>query len=203
MEHGVHRAIDNVSFTMQRGEKVAVLGLNGAGKSTLIRILSGVELPTRGTVERQMSLSWPLGFNTGFHPAMTGNDAARFVARVYGKPFPEVHRRADDFAELGKFMSEPIRSYSSGMQARLAFGLSLAIDFDCYLVDEVIGAGDQRFQRKSHEELFEKRADRALLLAIHSPEIVRNYCSKALIVHRGRAKSFDDIELAIEIYRGL
>jgi len=203
MERGIHRAIDDVSFTMNRGEKIAVLGLNGAGKSTLIRILSGVELPTKGTVERQMSLSWPLGFNTGFHPAMTGNDAARFVARVYGKPFPEVRGRADDFAELGRFMAEPIRSYSSGMQARLAFGLSLAVDFDCYLVDEVIGAGDQRFQRKSREELFEKRINCALLLAIHSPDIVRSYCSKALIVHRGRAKIFEDIELALEIYQGL
>jgi capsular polysaccharide transport system ATP-binding protein len=100
-------------------------------------------------------------------------------------------------------MAEPIRSYSSGMQARLAFGLSLAVDFDCYLVDEVIGAGDQRFQRKSREELFEKRAHCALLLAIHSPDIVRSYCSKALVVHRGRAKIFEDIELALEIYQGL
>jgi capsular polysaccharide transport system ATP-binding protein len=100
-------------------------------------------------------------------------------------------------------MGEPLRTYSSGMRARLAFGLSLAIEFDCYLIDEIIGVGDQRFQRKSYEELFEKRRDRALLLASHHPVILKEYCSKALILHRGRGKVFDDIDLALDIYRDL
>jgi capsular polysaccharide transport system ATP-binding protein len=200
---GTHRALDNVNFTLGRGEKMGVLGLNGAGKSTLIRLLSGIEPPTKGRIERHMSLSWPLGLHGGFHPNLTGNDNARFISRIYGRSFKDIRERVDDFAELGKFMSEPLRTYSSGMRARLAFGLSLAIEFDCYLIDEVIGVGDQRFQRKSYEELFEKRRDRALVLASHHAPFTKEYCRKALILHNGRAKIFDDVDLAIDIYYSL
>jgi capsular polysaccharide transport system ATP-binding protein len=202
-ERGQHRALDGVSFTLGRGEKIAILGLNGAGKSTLIRILSGLELPTKGTVERGMSMSWPLAMGGGFQSSLTGNDNMRFIARIYNKPFDEIRAYVEAFSELGKFMSEPIKTYSAGMRARLAFGLSLAIDFDCYLIDEIIGVGDPRFQRKSTEELFEKRKDRALMLASHSPYTLREYCTKALILHRGRGKVFEDIDLALEIYRDL
>jgi capsular polysaccharide transport system ATP-binding protein len=198
-----HRVLDNVSFTVGRGEKIAILGRNGAGKSTLMRLLGGVELPTMGRIDRRMSLSWPLGLAGGLHSRLTGNDNVRFIARIYNRPYQEVKAFVDDFAELGKFMSEPVRSYSNGMKARLAFGLSIAIEFDCYLIDEVIGVGDQRFQRKSHEELFEKRSDRALLLASHHAPVTRDYCSKALLLHGGRAKIFDDIDLAIDIYADL
>jgi capsular polysaccharide transport system ATP-binding protein len=198
-----HRVLDGVSFSVGRGEKMAILGLNGAGKSTLMRLLSGIELPTKGRIERSMSLSWPLGLAGGLHSKLTGNDNVRFISRIYNRPYKEVRDRVEDFAELGKFMSEPVRLYSNGMRARLAFGLSLAIEFDCYLIDEVIGVGDQRFQRKSHEELFEKRADRALLLASHHADLTRDYCSKALVLHRGRGKVFEDIDLAIDIYRDL
>jgi capsular polysaccharide transport system ATP-binding protein len=199
-ERGHHRALDNISFALGRGEKLAILGLNGAGKSTLIRILSGMELPTAGTVSRSMTLSWPLALGGGLHPKLTGNDNIRFIARVYGRPYDEVRAFVDDFAELGKFLSEPLRTYSSGMRARLAFALSLSIEFDCYLVDEIISVGDQRFHRRSTEELFEKRAERALVLASHDQASVRSYCSRALVLHRGRGKMFDDIELALDIY---
>jgi capsular polysaccharide transport system ATP-binding protein len=202
-EHGHHRAVDNISFTLARGEKMAILGLNGAGKSTLIRLLSGIEQPTYGTVERTMSLSWPLAYIGGFQPTMTGNDNARFIARIYNRPYAEIRDYVEDFAQLGKFMSEPIRSYSAGMRARLAFALSLAFDFDCYLVDEIIGVGDQRFQLRSHEELFEKRKDRSLLLASHNPQIIQQYCTKALVLNRGRGKLFEDLELALGIYAQL
>jgi capsular polysaccharide transport system ATP-binding protein len=202
-DRGMHRVLDNVSFEVRPGEKVAVLGLNGSGKSTLIRILGGVELPTRGSVDRQMSLSWPLALQGGFQPSLTGNDNLRFIARVYDKPFSYLRAYVDDFAELGDYMSEPLRSYSSGMRARLAFALSLAIDFDCYLIDEIIAVGDQRFQARSYEELFEKRKDRALVLASHQAETVKDLCDKAIILHKGRCKLFEDIDLAIDIYRNL
>lgn len=202
-ENGFHRALDDISFTLLRGEKMAVLGLNGSGKSTLIRLLCGIEQPSRGTIQRTMSLSWPLAFSGGFQTNMTGNDNARFIARIYNKPYEEVRDFIDEFAQLGKFMSEPLRTYSSGMRARLVFALSLAFDFDCYLVDEIIGVGDQRFQRRSHEELFEKRRDRSLLLASHSIETVKQYCTKALVLNRGRGKVFDDIEFAVNIYAQL
>jgi capsular polysaccharide transport system ATP-binding protein len=202
-DHGFHRAVDNISFTLARGEKMAILGLNGAGKSTLIRLLCGIEQPTQGTVERTMSLSWPLAYIGGFQPALTGNDNARFIARIYNRPYAEIRDYVEDFAQLGKFMSEPIRTYSAGMRARLAFALSLAFDFDCYLVDEIIGVGDQRFQLRSHEELFEKRKDRSLLLASHNPQIIQQYCTKALVLNRGRGKLFEDLELALAIYTQL
>ena len=202
-EGRVHRVLSNVSLTVGRGEKVALLGRNGSGKSTLIRLLGRVELPTSGTVEQTMSVSWPIGWAGGVHPILTGNDNMRFIARIYNKPFDDIRDYVEDFAELGKFLSEPVKTYSLGMRARFAFALSLAIDFDCYLIDEIIAAGDQRFQRRSHEELFEKRADRSLILASHVGEVVKAYCSRALILHRGRGKVFDDLDLALHIYNDL
>ena len=202
-EGRVHRVLSNVSFTVGRGEKVAVLGRNGSGKSTLMRLIGGVEVPTSGRIDREMSLSWPLGLQGGFQGSLTGNDNMRFIARIYNKPFDYIRAYVDDFAELGKFLSEPLKTYSTGMRARFAFALSLAIDFDCYLVDEIIAAGDQRFQRRSHEELFEKRADRSMILASHIGDIVKAYCSRALVLHRGRGKVFDDLGLALDIYDAL
>jgi capsular polysaccharide transport system ATP-binding protein len=202
-ERGLHRVISDVSFSLAKGEKLAVLGRNGAGKSTLIRLLGGVERPTAGTIEIGMSLSWPLALDGGFSGIMTGNDNMRFIARIYNRPFAHIRDYVEDFAQLGKFMSEPMRTWSTGMRARFAFALSLAIDFDCYLIDEVIAAGDQRFQRRSHEELFEKRADRSMILAGHVPDIIRTYCSSALVLHRGRGKVFEDLDLALSIYDDL
>lgn len=198
-----HLVLKDVSFVLPPGEKLAVLGRNGAGKSTLIRLLGHLELPTRGTIEEKMTLSWPLGFSGGFQGALTGNDNIRFISRIYDRSFSDIYAYVEDFAELGKFLSEPIRTYSVGMRARFAFALSLAIDFDCYLIDEVISVGDQRFQRRSYEELFEKRADRSLILASHDPAIVQSYCTRALVLHRGRAKMFSDLELALDIYNDL
>jgi capsular polysaccharide transport system ATP-binding protein len=197
------RVLSNIHFSVARGEKVALLGRNGAGKSTLIRIISGVELPTRGTVERGMSISWPVGLNGGVGPSMTGNDNIRFICRMYGKPFAPMRDYIDDFAQLGKSLSEPVQTYSAGMRARLNFALSLALDFDCYLIDEIISVGDQRFQQRSYEELFVKRADRSLILSSHAPHIVKDYCSRALVLHRGRGKMFDDLDLAIDVYQDL
>src|SRR5271154_1012330 len=201
--HRTHRVLTDIDFTVAPGEKLALLGRNGAGKSTLIRVIAGIELPTLGAVERGMSISWPVGMNGGIGGSMTGNDNIRFIARLYGKSFQQMRDYVDDFAQLGKFLSEPVRTYSAGMAARLNFALSFAVEFDCYLVDEVMAVGDHRFQERSYEEMFVKRADRSLILASHSPEFVRAYCSRALVLHRGRAKMFDDIDLAIAIYQGL
>jgi capsular polysaccharide transport system ATP-binding protein len=201
--HTYNRVLSNVSFTLGPGEKIAVLGRNGAGKSTLIRLIAGIELPTSGSIERTMSVSWPVGLTGGVGGSMTGNDNIRLICRLYDKPFALMREFVDDFAELGKYLGEPVISYSTGMRARLNFALSLAIDFDCYLIDEIIAVGDQRFQRRSHEELFEKRADRSLILASHFAEVVRGYCSRALVLHRGRGKVFEDLDLAFDIYQDL
>jgi capsular polysaccharide transport system ATP-binding protein len=201
--HGWHRVLSGVSFTVSPGDKVAVLGRNGAGKSTLIRLISGVELPTLGNIDRQMSVSWPVGLTGGIGGSMTGNDNIRMICRIYNRPFHIIREYVEDFAQLGKYLSEPVRTYSAGMRARLNFAVSLAIDFDCYLIDEIITVGDQRFQQRSYDELFVRRADRTLILASHSPEIVRAYCSRALVLHRGRGKVFEDLELALAIYSDL
>jgi capsular polysaccharide transport system ATP-binding protein len=203
VEGRLHRAVSGVSFSIGRGEKLALIGRNGAGKSTLIRMLGGVELPTSGSIEQTMSVSWPLALQGGFQGSLTGNDNMRFIARIYNKPFDDIKAYVEDFAELGKYLSEPVRIYSIGMRARFAFALSLAIDFDCYLIDEVIAAGDQRFHRRSHEELFEKRVDRSLILASHMAEIVTSYCSRALLMHHGRGRLFDDVSAALEVYNDI
>jgi len=198
-----NRVLTDISFTVAPGEKVALLGRNGAGKSTLIRLVAGVEMPTVGTMDREMTVSWPVGLAGGIGGSMTGNDNIRLIARIYNKPTRAIRDYVEDFAQLGKYLSEPVKSYSSGMRARLNFALSLAIDFDCYLIDEIIAVGDQRFQQRSYEELFEKRAGRSLILASHSPEVVQAYCSRALVLHRGRGKTFDDLQLALDIYNDL
>jgi len=199
----LRRVLNDVTFTVSPGEKIAVLGRNGAGKSTLIRLISGIEQPTHGQVIRKMSVSWPVGFEGGVGGWMTGHDTIRFIARIYNRPIPFVRDFVEDFAELGKFLAEPVNTYSSGMRGRLNFALSFAIDFDCYLIDEVIAVGDQRFQQRSFDEIHKRRTDRALILASHMPSLVKEWCSRALVLHRGRAKIFDDLDLAVDVYNGL
>ena len=200
---GYHQVLSDIDFELARGEKLAVLGRNGAGKSTLIRLMAGIELPSVGIIDRNMSVSWPVGLNGGVGGSMTGHDNIRFICRLYDKPFELMREYVDDFAELGKFLGEPVRTYSAGMRARLNFALSIAVDFDCYLIDEIIAVGDQRFQQRSYEELFVRRKDRSLILASHVPHIIKEYCTRALVLHRGRGKVFDDLDLAIDIYQDL
>lgn len=200
---GPKQVLNDIGFAIGRGQKMAVLGHNGAGKSTLVKIVGGVERPTRGLVRRGMSMSWPLAFGGGFEAAMTGLDNIRFIARLYNRPIRETIERVDDFAELGSNLLLPVRVYSSGMRARLAFALTLAIDFDCYLIDEVISVGDQRFHRKCHEALFMERKDAAMILVSHDMGIIREYCSFALVLKRGHGRVFDDLDLAISIYATL
>lgn len=197
---GTRRVLDDVSFDVRKGEKIAILGRNGAGKSTLVKIIGGVERPTSGRIRRDMSMSWPLAFGGGFEVNMSGMDNIRFIARIYNAPLQRTIDFCDDFAELGKLLFLPVRTYSSGMRARLAFALTLAIDFDCMLIDEVISVGDQRFHAKCHDELFVKRKHCAMILVSHDVHIVKEFCNKALILKDGRGKVFEDLDLALNIY---
>lgn len=198
--HGRREILKDINFTVSPGERIALLGRNGAGKSTLIKLIGGVEMPTSGRIVRHMSNSWPIGFNGGFQGSLTGYDNARFIARIYGTPYADIRNFVEDFTELGKSLTMPVKTYSSGMRARLAFALSLAIDFDCYLIDEVILVGDQNFQRKCHAELFEKRGDRAMIIASHDMLTIRDTCNRALLLNQGRATLFEDVGEAIAIY---
>jgi capsular polysaccharide transport system ATP-binding protein len=202
-EMGIRRVLNGVSFSVGKGERMAVLGRNGAGKSTLIQILSGLQHPTSGRIERGLRMSWPLALAGGFEGELTGYDNIRFIARLYDAPFRATYAYVADFTELGSDLNVPVRFYSSGMRMRLAFALSLAIDFECYLIDEVILVGDQRFQQKCHFELFENRKHCAMILATHALDIVKSFCSSALILKGGRGKVFADLDLATSIYASL
>ena len=140
--------LDDLNLTIHLGEKVGILGCNGAGKSTLIRLISGAELPTSGSIQRGMSISWPLAFSGAFQGSLTGLDNLRFICRVYGVDFRPRVDYVEEFSELGHYMREPVKTYSSGMRARLAFAISMSIEFHCYLIDEVLAVGDAEFQRK-------------------------------------------------------
>lgn len=203
--HGgrVKQVLKGVNLTIDRGERVGLLGRNGAGKSTLIKLVGGVEMPTSGKISRGMSVSWPLGFAGGFQGSLTGYDNARFIARIYQRDYGDMRAFVEDFTEMGRQLKMPVKTYSSGMRARLAFALSLAIEFDCYLIDEIILVGDQNFQRKCQAELFEKRQDRAMLVASHSPDFMREFCNKAVIIDNGIADVHFDINTAIDIYSSL
>jgi len=200
---GAHTVLDGVSLTVNPGDKLGILGRNGAGKSTLIRLISGAELPTRGTVARRMSVSWPLAFGGAFQGSLTGVDNVRFICRVYGANFRSVLPFVEDFAELGKFLREPLKTYSSGMRARLAFAISMAIEFECFLIDEVISVGDARFHEKCRHELFEKRRDRAMIIVSHEAHNIREHCSRACVLNNGRLQEFLDVEAAYANYNSL
>ena len=200
---GVRRILDGISFTIAEGEKIAVLGKNGAGKSTLVRILGGVESPTSGTISRGLFMSWPIAFAGGFEVNMSGFDNIRFIARVYGVPIQDAVEFVDDFAELGRLLYLPVKTYSSGMRARLAFGLTLAVNFECFLIDEVIAVGDARFHQKCFDALFVRRKHCAMILVSHDANIIRQYCNKALVLHAGRGVVLEDVELALQIYHTL
>jgi len=200
---GVRRILDGISFSISAGEKIAVLGKNGAGKSTLVRLLGGVEPPTSGTISRDLFMSWPIAFAGGFEVNMSGYDNIRFIARVYNVPIQDAVAFVDDFAELGRLLYLPVKTYSSGMRARLAFALTLAVDFECFLIDEVIAVGDARFHQKCFDALFVRRKHCAMILVSHDTNIIRQYCSKALVLKSGRGVVLDDLGLAIDIYQTL
>ena len=198
---GEYTVFDNLNFTIRAGEKIGILGRNGAGKSTLIRILSGAERPTSGTVYRGMSLSWPLAFAGAFQGSLTGLDNLKFICRVYGVDYKEKIDYVQNFTELGKFFNEPVKTYSSGMRSRLAFAISMAIEFDCFLIDEITAVGDARFHEKCQTELFEKRKDRAFVMVSHHPDNIRKYCSRAAILHKGHLTVFNSVDEAYEKYK--
>lgn len=195
---GQVEVLKGIDLTVRRGERIGILGGNGAGKSTLIRLISGIEQPSSGSVEQTMRISWPLAFTGGFQGALTGLDNVRFICRVYGVDYRDVIDFVEDFSQLGRYLREPVKVYSSGMRARLAFAVSMMIDFDCYLIDEVVAVGDSRFQARCQQELFEKRADRALIIVSHDAHYLRMHCQRACVLEKGVLHHFPDIESALE-----
>jgi capsular polysaccharide transport system ATP-binding protein len=199
-KQGISVVLSDINLQISPGEKIGVLGRNGAGKSTLIRLISGAERPTSGTVTRGMTVSWPLAFGGAFQGSLTGLDNLRFICRVYGTSTEDKIPYVQDFSELGKYLREPVKTYSSGMRARLAFAVSMVIEFDCYLIDEVMAVGDARFHEKCHHELFEKRKDRAMIIVSHQPEQIREHCDTVFVLDKGRIEKFNNIDRAYDRY---
>jgi len=197
---GPRRVLNDVNLKVRKGERLGIIGRNGSGKSTLIRLIGGAESPTSGRIRREMTVSWPLAFGGAFQSHLTGLDNLRFVCRIYGTDYKKAVPFVEEFAELGSYLREPVRHYSSGMRARLAFALSIAIEFDCFLIDEVTAVGDSRFHDRCETELFEKRRDRALILVSHDPNTIRAHCDRAAVVANGRLHSFDHVDDAQAFY---
>jgi len=194
------RVLDRVSISLPH-RNIAILGRNGAGKSTFLRLISGLVDPDEGRIDRDVSVSWPIGFRGSFHGYLTGTENIRFVARLYGTDEDEVIRRVADFAELGPFLDQPVRTYSSGMGARLAFGLSMALHFDTYLVDELLSVGDANFRAKSRSA-FDRLLQRSrIIMASHSMNALSEYCDCGLLLDGGRVTFFESLPEAIDQYQ--
>jgi capsular polysaccharide transport system ATP-binding protein len=197
---GPVRVLSNVNLTIRPGERLGILGRNGAGKSTLIRLMSGAELPTNGSVERRMSVSWPLAFGGAFQGSLTGLDNLHFICRIYGVDAADRLDFVEDFSELGIYLREPVKTYSSGMRARLAFAISMVVDFDCFLIDEIVAVGDARFHEKCHHELFVKRGDRAMIIVSHSSSYIRDHCTRASVLVDGQLHPPQKLDEAFSFY---
>jgi capsular polysaccharide transport system ATP-binding protein len=194
--------LDDINLCIRPGEKIGILGRNGAGKSTLIRMISGAERPSEGLVTRDMSVSWPLAFGGAFQGALTGLDNLRFICRIYGRSTEDKIAYVQEFSELGKYLYEPVRSYSSGMRARLAFAISMVVEFDCFLIDEIIAVGDARFHEKCQHELFEKRKDRAMIIVSHDANFIKAHCDHASVLVAGKLHRFEHVDEAYDFYTG-
>ena len=197
---GPRTVLHDINLTIHFGEKIGILGRNGAGKSTLIRLMSGAERPTSGYIERQMSISWPLAFGGAFQGTLTGLDNLKFVCRIYGVDYRDKIAYVQEFSELGQYLREPVKKYSAGMRARLAFAISMAVEFDCFLIDEIVAVGDSRFHEKCQIELFEHRRDRSMIIVSHDANYIQNHCDRAAVLLNGTLHQFEQMEEAFEFY---
>ena len=192
--------VKNVSFTIPRGDSIGLLGRNGAGKSTLLKLIAGTIRPTSGDIVRLSKVSFPLGFQGSFNGSLTGEQNVRFVARIYGQNTEKLVSYVEDFAELGGAFQMPVKSYSSGMRARLAFGVSMGIEFDYYLVDEITAVGDANFKKKCKRVFNEKLQNSDIIMVSHGVGALREYCSTGIVLEDGKLTYFPNIEDAITFH---
>lgn len=196
--HGRRKTIARkLSLTIPSGARVGLLGRNGAGKSTLMRMISGTLSPSSGRIITKGTISWPVGFAGSFHPDLSGAQNIRFIARIYRLDPGDLIHFVEDFAQLGPHLYLPLRSYSSGMRSRLAFGLSMGVPFDTYLIDEVTSVGDAAFQRRSREVLLQRTQSAGAVVVSHAMGMIRQLCSSGAVLENGKLEWFDDIEEAI------
>ena len=195
----------DLSFTFPAGTNIGLIGRNGAGKSTLLRLLGGIDQPDTGAVVTDARISWPVGLSGGFNSSLTARENVQFVCRVHGSwgdDLREKVRFVEQFAEIGSYFDLPMRGFSSGMRSRVAFGLSMAFDFDYYLIDEVMAVGDAQFKAKSKTILAERLSRANLIMTTHSMGDIRHYCNVVVHVDAGHVKVYEDIEEGIRAYQG-
>lgn len=198
---GKKYVLRDVSFTIPEGRDVAILGKNGAGKSTLLRLLGGIDFPNRGTISSNKRISWPLALASGFQGSMTGRENVEFVCRVYGnKAIARTCRFVKDFSEIKDYFELPIKTYSSGMKSRLAFALSMAFDFELYLIDEITSVGDASFRKKCAESMSEKRKNANVIMVSHDMSTLRKQCDMAILLQNRQLSLFDNVEDGIKQY---
>lgn len=200
---GRHYLFKDLSFVIEDGQSVGLLGKNGAGKSTLLRIICGLDRPDSGEVITNSTISWPVGVAGGFQGSLTGRQNVTFVCRLYssGQYIDEKIRFVQEFADLGKYFDMPVKSYSSGMKARLTFGLSLAFDFDYYMLDEVSAVGDASFRQRSEEILNARRSQAGFLMVSHNLADIEKNCDIGIVLMNQRAQVFGDAKQAVEVYK--
>ncbi len=201
-----NKVISEVSAIFPSGVSIGILGRNGAGKSTLLRMLGGIEHPTKGKITTYGTISWPVGLGSGLKGSLTAKQNIIFVCQVYGKTIEETKKIIQyvrDFCEIGKYFDLPVYTYSSGMNGRLNFGLSMAFDFDYYLVDEVVGVGDPKFKYKAKIAFDEKRSKSTMIMVSHDMAVIRENCDICIIVDNGKVEFYDDIDHAIYLYQRL
>lgn len=189
---------DNISVTFPTGTSVGILGRNGAGKTTLLKMIAGTLEPDSGTIESDGTISWPVGYKGSFHGELTGAQNVRFIARVYGVDTDALLAFVEDFAELGRHFHNPIRNYSSGMRAKLGFGLSMGIHFDTYLVDENTAVGDAAFRAKSTAYFQDRMRNSSAVVVSHGMKLLRKICNAGAVLDQGQLYYYDTIEEAID-----
>jgi len=203
---GRHYVLENVSFTIPDDSRVGVVGPNGAGKSTLMRLLAFVDIPNSGTITRTGSISWPMGLATGLQLIMTGRENARFGCRIQGLSSQDISERVigiAEFCDIGKYFDMPVRTYSSGMRARLNFAIAMAFDFDCYIIDELTAVGDQDFKAKSKKVFEEKRKNASFIKVSHSMAELKNECDCGILLHNAKAHFYPTFEQTLAAYKKL
>lgn len=194
----------NLSLEIPAGLNIGLIGRNGAGKSTLMRLFSAVDLPDAGKIITTGRLSWPVGLRGGMERNLTGRDNVKFVCRMLGLRRAQMQEKVkfvEDFAEIGEYFDEPVSTYSSGMQARVAFGTSMAFDFDYYLIDEVMSVGDISFRAKSRKVFDERLSDSKMILVSHNMNFIRDLCDIVVHLHNGNAYLYENVAEGIAAYR--
>ena len=195
----------DISFTINKGESVALLGRNGAGKSTLLRILGGIDIQDSGTIKTDCSISWPVGLIGGFQGSLTGRENVVFVSKIFANNnYEEIMKKVEyveKFAELGIYYDGPFKTYSNGMRSRVTFGLSMAFDFDVYLIDEVTSAGDEKFRNKSKVLLKEKLVKSDFIMVDHNLYGLKFHCNRALLLNKGKIYEYQSLDEGIRAHK--